>query len=441
MASFDLVVTCHEPYRVKFLDTCVAAWDRQRVPGRKLLVGDGFSESWSRPGWDYIAGSWGHPSPARMAGMAATDAPWIVFFDADNVPPVGYADAIKMALKRTPGDVGVICPSWTSGDPRDVWGVDTNCPWRREAILEAGGWDVTTLEDWRLGWKLHAKGWRIKRLVGPRFVRRKHEQQRTFEADINEKLWEARDFGIITLLRGDKDLTLTWLDAFESQKKPARLGLTVTLDCDDEFRTWFKAQAETRLAPFLRRLTYVQPSSGRSIDATMDVRNRLQRHARVAWLYQEAIQRTPEPWILTWEDDVEPLSIDLLYRMNGKLTPSSRVGSVCPVYRERFREKACLSSHHDAWIGGISMRSALDGGFREIGAHPAGFALWCRSDLEHLDAKKTWDFEACKTVRSRGRAPFVFPEEVRHIVTWAEGEIGGEIPLNQDACRIETVNV
>ena len=51
-------------------------------------------------GWTTRQGCWHDPAVARNEGMAATGAPWVVFWDADNVMPAGFLAAVQTAIRR-----------------------------------------------------------------------------------------------------------------------------------------------------------------------------------------------------------------------------------------------------------------------------------------------------------------------------------------------------
>jgi glycosyltransferase involved in cell wall biosynthesis len=113
-------------------------------------------------------------SAARMAGVGATTAPYVLPLDADDALEPGAITALADALDRDPG----IAVAWGDvtifGDfeyrlaPRrvlDPWwitfanGVPVTSMIRRSALLEAGGWSMGSgYEDWDLWMSLAERG-------------------------------------------------------------------------------------------------------------------------------------------------------------------------------------------------------------------------------------------------------------------------------------------
>ena len=113
-------------------------------------------------------------SAARMSGVRATTAPYVFPLDADDVLSPGALGALADALDRHPaakiawGDVEIF------GDFEGrVAGARSFDPWqltyvseipvasllRRDALLEAGGWQLRGYEDWDLWMTFAEQGW------------------------------------------------------------------------------------------------------------------------------------------------------------------------------------------------------------------------------------------------------------------------------------------
>jgi len=113
-------------------------------------------------------------SAARMAGVRATTAPYVFPLDADDVLSRGALGVLADALDRHPdakiawGDVEIF------GDFEGrVAGARSFDPWqltyvseipvasllRRDALLEAGGWQLRGYEDWDLWMTFAEQGW------------------------------------------------------------------------------------------------------------------------------------------------------------------------------------------------------------------------------------------------------------------------------------------
>lgn len=117
------------------------------------------------------------PAAAGMAGVAATSAPYVMRFDADDLLEAGAADALADALDNEPdaaaawGDMQTfgVTDFRVPGVPAlDPWLVTyTNCIpgagvlFRREALVAVGGWQLRDgFEDWDLWMALAERGHR-----------------------------------------------------------------------------------------------------------------------------------------------------------------------------------------------------------------------------------------------------------------------------------------
>lgn len=430
---WDLVVTVHPAYFGEMLHECMRAWDAERVPGQKILVVDDGGMLSAvlqlRSGWQIVAGKWGHPSGARNAGLEVVRAPWVVHWDADNVPRQGLGREFSRAVGAASDRAGYVGPGAPDGDARDFYGVDTNALWRVEAIRAVGGWPWTLLEDWRLGWMLAGAGWAIERMAGAPIERRRHGLQRTHQADEDAKLWSARDFGLVSLHRGDRALSERWLAALAAQELPERLGVTVICDGEDlEYCQWMETELRRILGHWSgtrRRRVEVFFSPGQALPAvpTEDYHGRQARHERVYQMYQWAFARTPEPWIWTWEDDVFPESPGALRALQVFAKPwhESRPGYCVAVagaaYPERYdAARACASTDAEVWRREIDL-AEVETPMR-VGSTAAGLTFWRRSDWETLDASlgRCWDFAMNRAARRRGGESWLLPVLCAHEV-------------------------
>ena len=96
-----MIVTCHEPY-LKWLPEAIASIDRQiPEPSERVVVFDRckpptvYGERWR-----FIEGDWWHPSGARNTGIAVTRAPWLIFWDAENMTVEGYVIGSSPVFRR-----------------------------------------------------------------------------------------------------------------------------------------------------------------------------------------------------------------------------------------------------------------------------------------------------------------------------------------------------
>jgi glycosyltransferase involved in cell wall biosynthesis len=113
-------------------------------------------------------------SGARMAGVSATSAPYVFPLDADDLLVPGALGALADALDAAPaaklawGDVVIFgdFESCVAGARSfDAWQLTyvSEIPvaslLRREALLEAGGWQLRGYEDWDLWMAFAERGW------------------------------------------------------------------------------------------------------------------------------------------------------------------------------------------------------------------------------------------------------------------------------------------
>ncbi|WP_343074309.1 glycosyltransferase family 2 protein [Parvularcula dongshanensis] len=137
-----------------------------------------------------IEGPFGGAAPARAAGLAATDAPFVLFLDADDL--LG-PDALRWLRDAVRSGSAAICAwqdlsleneAWVTGPPRRDprgWGQDDlsawltgwYCPpcavlWSREAVAAAGGWADRQLvnDDGDLMMRALADGMTLHRAQG-----------------------------------------------------------------------------------------------------------------------------------------------------------------------------------------------------------------------------------------------------------------------------------
>ena len=431
VVPWDLVVTCHRPYLGEFLNECLAAWPNAQIPGKRVLVLDrcGFGDLHrammrvTLPGWEIVEVDEGHPSGARNAGLERCQSLWVVFWDADNVPRPGLAQEFTQAIGRADAQEAYL-GFMTPDDVRDAYGVDTNAAWRREAVLAVGGWPRAMLEDWRLGWTLQGAGWRLRRMLGEPIQMRRHALQRSKSATEDEKLWGSRKFGLMTIHRGDRALSERWLQSLREHELPPDLAVTVLVDGGQEEADWLAGEISAVLGPerVVRALaTGEEPLA--APDGMSDEALRLARHERVYGLYQRALALTPEPWILTWEDDVYPQHPETWRQMNVTMRPwlagswgPTPVAVVGAVYEERYRPGyACASEELEAWVPTIQVEDVETA--RIVGSTAAGFTLWRRSDLETLPPEylgQGWDWAANRAAARRGGKSWLVPFVCEH---------------------------
>jgi glycosyltransferase involved in cell wall biosynthesis len=162
----------------------VASAQSQDVPAEIIVVDDGstdhatiaLTEILEADGIRVIRQANEGPAPARMAGVRATEADYVFPLDADDLIAPRGLERLTAVLDRNPD----VAAAWgsiqsfgqlehvhRSRPTLDPWQVSyqNHLPicslYRREAVLEVGGWQLPGgYEDWDLWMSLAERGWR-----------------------------------------------------------------------------------------------------------------------------------------------------------------------------------------------------------------------------------------------------------------------------------------
>jgi glycosyltransferase involved in cell wall biosynthesis len=156
---------------------------REQEPCELLVVNDGSTDSATKQVFEELERAGVHIvhqenaglSAARMAGVHNTSAPYVFVLDADDRIEPASLTALADALdahpsaraawgdERTFGRAEVLVPQGRDLDP---WLITYLNEWpatamfRREAILESGGWELRGgYEDWDLWMTFAERGW------------------------------------------------------------------------------------------------------------------------------------------------------------------------------------------------------------------------------------------------------------------------------------------
>ena len=416
--SIAVVVTAHESY-LHFLPECLAAWDAQQ-PDRKVLVLDDCQYE-APEGWQVIEGDWHHPNPARNAGVAdCAGVSWIIHWDADNVPPSGFVDQARLEVAHVAEDVGVIYPGVEVGgrdlrangysptndpDPREDFFIDTASVWRRDAIQHVGGWSSRgdKLDDWHLACRLHDCGWQLRPMKNATVTVREHKGRRTHGTSVQGAVWQVRSLGIVVLFAGRTALLERFFESLRSLELPQRVGLTVVDDSgDDDFHDRLQdglrsIASRFRRVSILRSDTADKPSDYEAV------------HARVGRLYSAAIASSPEPVLLTWEDDVFPRLPDAIRLLSAQMLPKAGVGAVSGAYRSRQGDQLVVGSREVQRWGNMPTFAWLGEEVKPVGMVGGGYTLWSRAALEQCPifggaaladgGRLGWDGDVCRRMQ------------------------------------------
>ncbi len=176
-----VVIPCYND--PQFLEEAIASV-RAQEPAELVVVDDGSKDPAMLRLLDELAASGVHvvhqanagPGAARMAGVAATHAPYVLPLDADDLLAPGSLAALANELDRAPavdvawGDFELFTPQGGRVIARSPAALD---PWlitymnelplcamfRRDALLRAGGWQIREgYEDWDLWMALAERG-------------------------------------------------------------------------------------------------------------------------------------------------------------------------------------------------------------------------------------------------------------------------------------------
>lgn len=379
------------------------------------------------PDWQVVRGSWASRADRRNAGLAATKARWVIFWDAANVMPPGFLRACQDAVGRVAEDVGVVYGDLEYAESNAVRGrlwrvpdydywqlrsgnvVDAASAWRREAVELAGGWPVGLggYEDFALALHVTSLGWRAQRRDGPPVVVRADDTGGWDAPEAAaEPLFHVRSLGILTLLSGRSSTYDRWVGFLREAELPRRTSLHVVDNSGDAAFTRRVRHTLGELgARFERVCLTVDPVRyGGPADEPYFVR---ERHLHVARLYATAVPTLREDLVLTLEDDVEPPpdAVRLLVAQLSAEAPHG-VGVVAAAY-DMGDEHLCAGRDDGGWGSGITWADLGDRAM-DVGSVGGGCTLWGNWALHAAPVAFRWydglgwDGSACAGLRRRG---------------------------------------
>lgn len=382
-------------------------------------------------GWTTRQGCWHDPAVARNEGTAATGAPWVVFWDADNVMPAGFLAAAQNAIREAGPDVGIVYSDieyvdenldnatlWRVPDC-DYWGlregncIDTASAWRREALELAGGWPCGfgAFEDYALALELTRRGWLARRREGPPIVMRQHAasrmETRARDGGRLSDLWHARSLAIVSLLAGRTSTYERWEKFLYTAELPRHTGLYVVDNSGDAEFTRRVHQTCQALAA-ARQLDHVNISArpdrytGRDDEPFVT-----ERHRHVARLYADLLPTVGEDLVFTLEDDVEPPP-DAIRRLAEQIGhhASGNYAAVAGAY-DFGDGKLCAGRAGGGWGSPIYWHQVRDEPI-DVGCVGGGCTLWANWALSgqpipfRWNEGLGWDASLCHAMRRRG---------------------------------------
>ena len=421
-ARIAVVVTCHAAY-LPFLSETLASVDGQeQAAAERVLCLDGCDFT-PPSGWRVIRGEWHNPNPGRNAGWLATTAPWVVFWDGDDVMPPGYLAALERELSSTRSNLGIVYPSLNRGSydaPRGIdartpnwsyWGqrhslyIQSGAAWRRSALFQVGGWDdeAGVHDDGNLAARITALGWTAQRLAHPVVKLRAHDRgHRWMLPGRAEALWRFRTLTIV-------------IPVVRPERQPTIMGTLAGLDVPDHCAVLIMDntpgfQCEWMLPSFAPlpfedfRIIRV-PAQNRDHD-----RNGWARHQHIAAIYNRALRACTSDMIFTWEDDVR-IPRDAIRLLWEHFQSGSDIGAASGVYESaNCPGYVCGSPQFDHWSNSVPM-DAAPAECQEWGFIPGGCTLWAGHALYPqlpLDPQfngpgvEGWDAQLSRAIRAAG---------------------------------------
>lgn len=426
----------------EYLPDCIDSVMRQRPCPREIVYMDNASDDDSVK----VALSRGlkvgvvGPAPRnicalRNRGIRMTKEEFLIFVDADDVLPQGYAKALLDGF--TERRIGIVCPRHTSFGlfESDGYGAVTPNVYhqnyiagqsmvRRRALISVGGWgDLPVFQDWELWLRIIEQGWLVKRLGNVRYEHRTHADSLTamFQNRIpwyQEVLWRRpltvfTPFGPGRPITGDR-----YFDMLES------LGLAwerTTLFFYDN-----TGNAETGYA--LRRYLADCPAANTIYlkDDTRVSYNNIENRVmvmpeRMAEMWSRATPHFSTPFILSIEDDNEPKKKGAARKLFEGMAPD--VDAVTGIYYSRpivDTNRLLALEWHARKDGALTLRrierfpgdlpQPPRAGCTPIGATGVGFVLIRGDVVKDFDypvgRPGNWcgqDFGVWRHVKERGR--------------------------------------
>jgi hypothetical protein len=432
------VVVVWDGRRQDWLKQALASIDAQRPAAtQKCLVIDGadgenLAGDLDVGGWLIKGGNWQDPAAARNEGMNATDAPWLVFWDADNVMAAGFLGAVSAAVDQVGHEVGVVYSDINYVDEQlanghvwvvpefDYWTlragnyIDAGSAWRRMAVELSGGWpeDVGSFEDYALALEVTRRGWKAQRRDGPPVTMRVRSSSSAQEDSRNDQrwrnLWRLRSIGIVSLLAGRISTYERWEGFLHTAELPRHTGLyLVDNSGDPDFGS--RVQHSARELATARHLDHVcvlvRP---RRYDTSReDGYFYRDRHLHIAQLYAEVLPTVTEDMVLTLEDDVEPPA-DAIRRLSEHLACSSSGNHAAVAAAYDMGDDALCAGRADGGWGSRIPWNEVGSEPIDVGSVGGGCTLWANWTLAAAPVTFEWhkglgwDGSMCSDLRRRG---------------------------------------
>ena len=372
------VVPCHNYGR--FLGQCLKSLEAQTRPFDEVLIVDDNSSDDTpdiadafvarHRNWRYLRVKLGMGPLSRNAGVAETQADFIVHVDADNWLYARFVETLIPAFTdhrvglaygrlRMVGEDGA--PSFASGFARPFDHdslrranyIDTCAISRRQCHEDAGGWKPHQyLDDWIFALDITRAGWDCRYVDETVAAYRQHPTQTTRTHDYTESrqraMREAFEVAVVTPFAGRTWALKRYFEALDKLDWPRERLRVVAIDNSGDAK--FGRELRKRLSGVrASSVAYVDlPTehamglSAAELAANTQVRTSVADATSVPlaalWQRAGAYLGTADV-VLTWEDDVVPPDGALTKLFEGL---GENVGVVAGIVRMRYGDKEPL---------------------------------------------------------------------------------------------------
>ena len=342
-----VVIPCHN--YGKYLTECIESVLQQTHPPKEILVVDDSSEDdtpsvakdFSGRGVRYLRGEWRDVCKARNAGAAATNTPYLIFLDADDLLAADYIEQCLVKMRNPTVAVAYGYPL-QFGDRNQLVAVPeydedmlmrrnfitSNAMIRRQAFDMVGGYlsHHHTHQDWDFYKRILRLPWKAAR-ANTHFLYRTHTDSNFYRSQ-QTKDWQYvqratlhhHPISIFTLFTGRNELLRKYMDALHALDFDQKL---LQLHCyDASSNAAFGRQLRNVLAPLaFGCMAYTNATvPGNQTQAPEDTGNRTAGNTQtpqyrndlaIIYAYNQFLKTCDTEFVLAVADDVLPAPASL----------------------------------------------------------------------------------------------------------------------------------
>lgn len=451
-----VVIPCHN--YGKYLAKCIESVLHQTLPPQEIVVVDDASEdstpavakAFEHKGVRYLRGEWHSAGKARNAGAASTEAPYLIFLDADDVlgesyiekcletmqdPAVGIAYAHHLRFGARNFFINV--PEYDKDEMMKRNYISSHAMIRRQLFDMVGGYRAkhSTHEDWDLYRRAMQFQWKAAR-ADTHLLYRAHDDSK-FYGNLKEKGWKYAErahlhhqpITIFTPFAGRGALLDEYVDALRKLDFDPQL---IRLHCfDTSGNAEFGQRLKDALAslPF-GRTTYTSAPHPDHWNHTPEslIKLRMSNKRNAQYFYELAVVNAYNHFLntcdtefgLTVEDDI------LLSPKSLKMMLSTVEGDVSAV----VAPYPChINGYWLVWDrkadGTIVHPQEREEGVKEIGGSGFGCSLFRMSDLKkmpiytrvHWQKRQWYDHLAFDHLHTQGTVLCNWDVPIEHVYT------------------------